>query len=195
MAGSQESVSMEGKTYKKGLWTIDEDKILMDYIRVHGKGQWNSIPKKTGEKYRLVMWSLIAGRVPGRTDNQVKNHWNTHLSKKLGINKDKKASKAAAPSPPPHRPEEAERPKLVEEFCSSTRARQANTVDEPSSSPCGLVPQEGEITEGATTDASCSRDHLARTTTTMSEYCSSSDPCLVEDLFEGYSLDVFWGSL
>ncbi|KAK1302100.1 Transcription factor WER [Acorus calamus] len=48
MAGSQESVSMEGKTYKKGLWTIDEDKILMDYIRVHGKGQWNSIPKKTG---------------------------------------------------------------------------------------------------------------------------------------------------
>ncbi|KAF5443156.1 hypothetical protein F2P56_035739 [Juglans regia] len=30
-------------------------------------------------------WSLIAGRVPGRTDNQVKNHWNTHLCKKLGL--------------------------------------------------------------------------------------------------------------
>lgn len=28
-------------------------------------------------------WSLIAKRVPGRTDNQVKNYWNTHLSKKL----------------------------------------------------------------------------------------------------------------
>ncbi|KAL5838567.1 hypothetical protein ACOSQ3_015736 [Xanthoceras sorbifolium] len=28
-------------------------------------------------------WSLIAGRLPGRTDNEVKNYWNTHLNKKL----------------------------------------------------------------------------------------------------------------
>ncbi|XP_039006619.1 transcription factor MYB82-like [Hibiscus syriacus] len=27
-------------------------------------------------------WSLIAGRLPGRTDNEVKNYWNTHLNKK-----------------------------------------------------------------------------------------------------------------
>uniref|UniRef100_A0A7N0UMT6 Uncharacterized protein n=1 Tax=Kalanchoe fedtschenkoi TaxID=63787 RepID=A0A7N0UMT6_KALFE len=28
-------------------------------------------------------WSLIAGRIPGRTDNEIKNYWNSHLSKKL----------------------------------------------------------------------------------------------------------------
>ncbi|TXG69973.1 hypothetical protein EZV62_004908 [Acer yangbiense] len=28
-------------------------------------------------------WSLIAGRLPGRTDNEVKNYWNTHIRKKL----------------------------------------------------------------------------------------------------------------
>ncbi|OIS97509.1 PREDICTED: myb-related protein 308-like [Nicotiana attenuata] len=28
-------------------------------------------------------WSLIAGRIPGRTDNDIKNYWNTHLLKKL----------------------------------------------------------------------------------------------------------------
>ncbi|XP_044493818.1 myb-related protein 308-like [Mangifera indica] len=28
-------------------------------------------------------WSLIAGRLPGRTDNEIKNYWNTHVSKRL----------------------------------------------------------------------------------------------------------------
>ncbi|RVW46576.1 Transcription factor MYB23 [Vitis vinifera] len=106
----------EVNQYKKGLWTLEEDKILMDYVKVHGKGQWNRIAKKTelqvkvdqlskpnvkrgdftAEEEDLIIrlhkllgnrWSLIAGRVPGRTDNQVKNYWNTHLSKKLGIKK------------------------------------------------------------------------------------------------------------
>ncbi|KAI3900935.1 hypothetical protein MKX01_022712, partial [Papaver californicum] len=28
-------------------------------------------------------WSLIAGRLPGRTDNEIKNYWNTNLAKKI----------------------------------------------------------------------------------------------------------------
>ncbi|XP_059643128.1 transcription factor WER-like [Cornus florida] len=121
-----------GNHYKKSLWTEEEDKILMEYIRVHGKGHWNRIAKKSGlkrcgkscrsrwmnylspsvkrgdfteEEEDLIIrlhnllgnrWSLIARRVPGRTDNQVKNYWNTHLSKKLGMKK--KNSRVAVPA-------------------------------------------------------------------------------------------------
>lgn len=34
--------------YKKGLWTVEEDKLLVDYVKLHGKGQWNRIAKITG---------------------------------------------------------------------------------------------------------------------------------------------------
>nr|WRO64693.1 MYB transcription factor protein [Rosa persica] len=88
--------------YKKGLWTAEEDRILTEYIKVHGKGKWNRVTKVTGlkrcGKSCRLRWSLIAGRVPGRTDNQVKNHWNSHLSKKLGVVNNYKGVKSKAKS-------------------------------------------------------------------------------------------------
>lgn len=31
----------------------------------------------------ICRWSLIAGRLPGRTDNEIKNYWNTNLGKRV----------------------------------------------------------------------------------------------------------------
>ncbi|KAL2497368.1 Transcription repressor MYB4 [Abeliophyllum distichum] len=51
---------------KRGNFTQEEDEII---IKLHSL---------LGNK-----WSLIAGRLPGRTDNEVKNYWNTHIKRKL----------------------------------------------------------------------------------------------------------------
>ncbi|XP_052180650.1 transcription factor MYB1-like [Diospyros lotus] len=51
---------------KRGNITNDEEDLI---IRLH---------RLLGNR-----WSLIAGRLPGRTDNEIKNYWNTNIGKKV----------------------------------------------------------------------------------------------------------------
>nr|QTO65763.1 MYB114-like protein [Asarum canadense] len=51
---------------KRGEFGVDEVDLI---LRLH---------KLLGNR-----WSLIAGRIPGRTSNDIKNYWNSHLSKKM----------------------------------------------------------------------------------------------------------------
>lgn len=70
---------------KRGGITPDEDDLI---IRLHAL---------LGNR-----WSLIAGRLPGRTDNEIKNYWNTHLSKKLkSQGTDPNTHKKLGPEPGP----------------------------------------------------------------------------------------------
>ncbi|KAK9946782.1 hypothetical protein M0R45_012228 [Rubus argutus] len=51
---------------KRGSISDDEEELI---VRLH---------KLLGNR-----WSLIAGRLPGRTDNEIKNYWNSNLAKKM----------------------------------------------------------------------------------------------------------------
>lgn len=44
-------------------------------------------------------WSAIAARLPGRTDNEIKNVWHTHLKKKLIIKENQLETKVSPPIP------------------------------------------------------------------------------------------------
>ncbi|KAF1870040.1 hypothetical protein Lal_00017620 [Lupinus albus] len=38
------------ESLRRGTWTTMEDKILKEYIKIHGEGKWKHVPKRAGLK-------------------------------------------------------------------------------------------------------------------------------------------------
>ncbi|XVE87910.1 hypothetical protein DITRI_Ditri19aG0026300 [Diplodiscus trichospermus] len=66
---------------KRGNFTNEEDETIID------------LQARLGNR-----WSVIASRLPGRTDNEIKNYWHAYLSKRWKYNSVSKSEPVLAPN-------------------------------------------------------------------------------------------------
>ncbi|XP_024026656.1 transcription factor MYB113-like [Morus notabilis] len=87
--------------YGEGKWQLAPSRAGLNRCRKSCRLRWMNYLKPdikrgefTADEVALILrlhkllgnrWAMIAGRIPGRTANDVKNYWNTHLRKKVAL--------------------------------------------------------------------------------------------------------------
>ncbi|KAL2553947.1 myb domain protein 43 [Forsythia ovata] len=137
---------------KRGFLSEDEEKIVID------------LHAKLGNR-----WSKIASHLPGRTDNEIKNHWNTHIKKKLrnmGIDPLVHNPLPPTTTTPPPLQEQTQNPVAGQELLS-------DSVDQNKETETSM---QSTITEGKDEDKNMASSSLMEVS---NEFCIDETPVIL----------------
>nr|AOM63231.1 anthocyanin 1 [Camellia sinensis]AQW35194.1 MYB transcription factor MYB6A [Camellia sinensis] len=117
---------------KRGNFTMDEVDLIIKLQKLLGN-----------------RWSLIAGRLPGRTANDVKNYWNTNLQKKLITQREKVKAKTQEKMEtiiirPRPRIFSKNQPRLMDKTAIIENIRTRDNLSEPFPLPLPLPPSRDD---------------------------------------------------
>lgn len=146
---------------KRGNYTKEEDEII---LKLH---------EQLGNK-----WSIIAEHLPGRTDNEIKNHWHTSLKK---ISKQQSSSSTQNPQP--------------KKRSSSNRAKKQDRETSFSQNPIISAHEILESSQWSPQQSSNNSEASTSTSTASSttEISTKSDEIILGELFGHAECDEsFW---
>ncbi|KAL5212808.1 hypothetical protein ABZP36_023655 [Zizania latifolia] len=143
---------------KRGLLSEEEEKMVID------------LHAQLGNR-----WSKIAAWLPGRTDNEIKNHWNTHIKKKLkkmGVDPVTHQPVSPAQPDPLKQQQQQERQQRLDEPTKPSASSQEPSVSGTGSDDREEVEEEEE--EAAAAPMSTQPQAVACSASAVSPSCSSS---------------------